>query len=121
MKIWAKVTIKDKNKEVESVAKSLTNYLYGYGPIHDICRKYNINQNDRKLLDQYTANRVAGLLMLYFFDKYAEDTPEIYSFNIFILNFSSLYCLNFCPFVAIEKYTSFRKCIISLSLNWFFI
>lgn len=65
MKIWTKVRIKDKNKQVEKLAKSLTNYLYGYGPILDITRKYNISSGDKKVLDQYTANRIAGLLMLY--------------------------------------------------------
>ncbi len=65
MKVWTKVRIKDKNKQVELVAKSLTNYLYGYGPILDITRKYNISSSDRKILDQYTANRIAGILMLY--------------------------------------------------------
>lgn len=65
MKIWTKVRLKDKNKDVELIAKSLTNYLYGYGPIQDITRKYNIQKEDRKILDQYTANRVAGILMLY--------------------------------------------------------
>ena len=42
MKHWVKVHIKDKNKDVELLAKSFTNYLYGYGPIQDICRKYGI-------------------------------------------------------------------------------
>lgn len=65
MKIWTKVRLKDKNKDVELIAKSLTNYLYGYGPIQDITRKYNIQKEDRKILDQYTANRIAGILMLY--------------------------------------------------------
>lgn len=65
MKIWTKVRLKDKNKEVELIAKSLTNYLYGYGPIQDITRKYSIEKEDRKILDQYTANRIAGILMLY--------------------------------------------------------
>lgn len=65
MKIWTKVKLKDKNKDVELITKSLTNYLYGYGPIQDITRKYNIQKEDRKILDQYTANRIAGILMLY--------------------------------------------------------
>ena len=90
MKIWAKVTIKDKNKEVESVAKSLTNYLYGYGPIHDICRKYNINQNDRKLLDQYTANRVAGLLMLYLSKDIQRINDIANKYNIDAVNMDNI-------------------------------
>lgn len=73
MKIWSKVFIKDKNKDVELIAKSLTNYLYGYGPVLDITRKYNISEQDRINLDQYTANRIAGLLMLYL----AKDTKRI--------------------------------------------
>ncbi len=66
MKIWSKVHIKDKNRRVEVIAKSFTNYLYGYGPILELCRKYHISAEDRKILDQYTANRIAGILMLYF-------------------------------------------------------
>ena len=73
MKIWANVKIKDKNKDVELIARSLTNYLYGYGPIQDITRKYNISSKDRTILDQYTANRIAGLLMLYL----SKDTNRI--------------------------------------------
>jgi hypothetical protein len=65
MKVWTKVHITDKNKNVELIARSLTNYLYGYGPILDITRKYNISREDRKILDEYTANRIAGILMLY--------------------------------------------------------
>ena len=65
MKIWANVKIKDKNKDVELISKSITNYIYENGPITDITRKYNISPADRKILDQHTANRIAGLLMLY--------------------------------------------------------
>ena len=65
MKIWSKVKIKDNNKDVLLLSKSLTNYLYGYGPILDICRKYNISREDRTILDKYTSDRIAGLLMLY--------------------------------------------------------
>ena len=73
MKIWTKVKLTDKNKDVEEIAKSLTNYFYGYGPIIDITRKYHIKPEDRKILDQYTANRIAGILMLYL----AKDTKRI--------------------------------------------
>ena len=65
MKIWTRVRLKDYSKKVETVSKSLTNYLYGYGPIDDICKKYNISEADRHILDQYSANRIAGILMLY--------------------------------------------------------
>ena len=73
MRVWSKVHLKEQNRKVELISKSLTNYLYGYGPIDDICRKYKINSSDRKILDQYTADRVAGILLLYL----AGDTRRI--------------------------------------------
>jgi len=82
MKIWTKVRIKDKNKQVDILAKSLTNYLYGYGPILDITRKYQISPGDRKVLDQYTANRIAGLLMLYLSKDSARINDIANKYNI---------------------------------------
>lgn len=82
MKYWAKVHIKDKNREVAVLAKSFTNYLYGYGPIQDICRKYGIRAEDRKILDQYTANRIAGLLMLYLAKDYSRINDIANKYNI---------------------------------------
>ena len=82
MKIWSKVHIKDKNKQVELISKSFTNYLYGYGPIREICRKYNISQEDRNILDQYTANRIAGLLMLYLSKDYPRINDIANKYNI---------------------------------------
>ena len=73
MKVWTKVCLADRTKEVEQIGRSLTNYLYGYGPIQDITRKYQLTENDRRLLDEYTTNRIAGLLMLYL----AKDTRRI--------------------------------------------
>lgn len=73
MKIWTKIRIKDRNKNIEKISNSLTNYLYGYGPIQNLTRKYNIKDEDRKMLDQYTADRIAGILMLYI----AKDTKRI--------------------------------------------
>ena len=88
MKIWSKVHIKDKNKDVLLIAKSLTNYLYGYGPILDLTRKYKISSEDRKILDQYTADRIAGLLMLYFsrnFDR-INDIANKYNIEASLVN-----------------------------------
>ena len=82
MKIWSKVHIKDKNKEVELISKSLTNYLYGYGPILDISRKYNISKKIEQILDQYTANRIAGLLMLYLSKDYKRINDIANKYNI---------------------------------------
>ena len=73
MKVWTKVHIKDHSKQIELITASLTNYIYGNGPILDIYRKYNITQEDRRKLDEYIANRVGGLLMLYL----AKDTKRV--------------------------------------------
>ena len=83
MKIWSKIKIKDENKEVLLLSKSLTNYLYGYGPILDICRKYNISREDRIILDKYTADRIAGLLLLYISKNYdrINDIANKYSLD----------------------------------------
>ena len=83
MKVWTKVSLVDKNKQVEQIGRSLTNYLYEYGPMADIKSKYNISNDDYKEMTQYTANRIAGLLMLYL----AQDNSRIndiankYNFN----------------------------------------
>lgn len=82
MKIWTKVKITDKNKEADQVSKSFTNYLYGYGPITDICRKYNISDADRKMLDQYTADRIAGLLLLYLSKDYKRINDIANKYNV---------------------------------------
>lgn len=82
MKYWTKVHITDKNRDVELLSKSFTNYLYGYGPIQDICRKYGIRPEDRKILDQYTANRIAGLLMLYLSKDYTRINDIANKYNI---------------------------------------
>ena len=88
MKIWAKIHIKDKNKDVDIISRSLTNYLYGYGPINDICHKYGISNEDRRRLDKYTANRTAGILMLYLSKniKRLNDIVNKYNVSIATMN-----------------------------------
>ena len=88
MKVWKKVKIKDTNKDILLLSKSFTNYLYGYGPILDICRKYKISKKDRTILDKHMENRIAGLLMLYIsknFDR-INDIVNKYSLDDNISN-----------------------------------
>ena len=82
MKVWKNIKIKDTNKDVLLLSKSFTNYLYGYGPILDICRKYNIDKKDRAILDKYTANRIAGLLMLYISKNYNRINDIANKYNL---------------------------------------
>ena len=83
MKIWTKVHLKDKNKKVELVSRSLTNYLYLYGPAEEVKNKYNISQADYQKMSQYTANRISGILMLYLAKDYKRinDIANKYNFN----------------------------------------
>ena len=83
MKIWTKVHLKDKNKKVELVSRSLTNYLYSYGPAEEVKNKYNISQADYQNMSQYTANRISGILMLYLAKDYKRinDIANKYNFN----------------------------------------
>lgn len=90
MKVWSKVHIKDKNEQVEVVSKSFTNYLYGYGPINDLCRKYDISDKDRKMLDQYTANRIAGLLMLYLSKNVSRINDIANKYNFAVSNLDNI-------------------------------
>lgn len=65
MKIWSKVHIRDKNKQVEIISRALTNYLYTYGPVNNIFDKYKVDNEDKAKMNKYTVDRIAGLLMLY--------------------------------------------------------
>ena len=82
MKIWAKISIKDKNKEIEEITKSLTNYLYLYGPIVELEKKYNIKNEDLKNLHEYTANRIAGILLLYLSKDYKRINDIVNKYNV---------------------------------------
>ena len=83
MKVWTKIHITDKNKDINTISNSLTNYLYGYGPILDIARKYNIDNKDIAALNNYTLNRIAGILMLYLANDNhrINDIVNKYNFN----------------------------------------
>ena len=83
MKVWTKIKIKDQNKDLNILSKSLTNYLYKYGPTQDIYRKYNISSEDKAILDKYTTDRIAGLLLLYLTKDYdrINDIANKYNLN----------------------------------------
>ena len=76
----ADLTIEELNKVVEAfpdkvtaIELDVTSAQSVQDAIDSICKKYNVDAKDRKILDQFTANRVAGLLMLYL----AGDTRRI--------------------------------------------
>ena len=65
MKVWKCAKFLKKDKTVDLISRAYINYIYKYSPINDIIRKYNIDPVDIYKLNQYTANRIAGLLILY--------------------------------------------------------
>ena len=46
MKVWKNARFLKKDKNIELITRSYINYIYKYGPINDIIRKYNINPSD---------------------------------------------------------------------------
>lgn len=83
MKVWTKVRLKDQNKKIEQVSRSLTNYLYTYGPASEVKEKYNISESDYAKMSQYTANRISGILLLYLAKDYKRinDIANKYNLN----------------------------------------
>ena len=66
MQIWKKVKLKNIDRQTALLSNALTNYIYKEGPIVNIFNKYDISQKDRKILDDYTSSRIAGLILLFF-------------------------------------------------------
>lgn len=82
MKVWKKVNFLKKDKKVELICKAYINYIYKDSPLNDLITKYNIDSNDIAKFKQYTANRIAGLIILYL----ANDTKRL---NDIILKYES--------------------------------
>ena len=73
MKVWSKIKLNKSNKDVNIIANSLVNYIYKDNPIIDIFYKYNVTPQEKQIVERYIANRMAGLLLLYF----SKDTKRI--------------------------------------------
>lgn len=82
MKVWTKVHLKDRDTKVEQIGRSLTNYLYEYGPISNMKERYNISKEDSQAMSQYTANRISGILMLYLANDYKRINDIVNKYNI---------------------------------------
>jgi len=82
MKVWTKVRIKDQNAQVERVCRAFINYLYGYGPFYDFCRKYNVSKEDKHAIEEYTANRISGLLLLFLSKDFSRINDIANKYNL---------------------------------------
>lgn len=82
MKKWTVVRLKEQNKDIDQLSKAFSNYLYKNGPINEIVRKYNISTLDRKKLEKYTSDRIAGILLLYLAKDYSKINDIVNHYSI---------------------------------------
>ncbi len=68
MKVWTKIRLNEHDKNIDILSNAMTNYLYKYGPIVDVFKKYGVTFQEKKALEEYTASRIAGILTLYMAD-----------------------------------------------------
>ena len=83
MKVWSKIRLKEQNKDINTIVNSLVNYIYKENPLNEVYYKYNVEKKDRIAIEEYTTNRIAGLLLLYFSKdpKRINDIVNKYNFN----------------------------------------
>lgn len=83
MKVWSKIKFKKTNKDITEISNSLVNYIYKDNPMISIFHKYNVSLQEKREIEDYIANRLAGLLLLYFSKdtKRINDIVNKYNFN----------------------------------------
>jgi len=64
MKVWKRVRFLKKDKKIDMITKSYVNYIYENSPINEIFDKYKVSPSERVRLNQYIADRIAGLVVL---------------------------------------------------------
>lgn len=64
MEVWKRVRFLKKDKKIDMIVKSYVNYIYANSPMTEIINKYHIEPNDVLKLNQYLADRIAGLTVL---------------------------------------------------------
>ncbi len=78
--ISAKDWLLDK-ENIDPIAKALTQYAFRSGPVEDMHAVGKLTNDDMKLLNQYMANRLAGLLQKAF-DGEWEQIADIFDYYI---------------------------------------
>lgn len=64
MKVWKRVRFLKKDKKIDMITKSYVNYIYENSPINEIFDRYKVSPSERVRLNQYIADRIAGLIVL---------------------------------------------------------
>ncbi len=65
MKVWTKVKIEQKNKEIDALIHAYTNYLFKDNMMSVLALKYHIGEEDIEKMYETIAARIAGILILY--------------------------------------------------------
>ena len=76
MKVWSKVKFKNSDKNVNLIAKTLTNYI-----CHDNFVYQKLGKEAQTYLQQDLANKVAGILMLYYAKDYKRISDIVNKYN----------------------------------------
>ena len=63
MKVWKRVRFLKKDKKIDMIVKSYVNYIYQNSPVNELVNKYHIEPSDMVRLNQYLADRIAGLAL----------------------------------------------------------
>ena len=77
MKVWSKVKFKKSDKNVNLIAKTLTNYL-----CHDNLIYQRLGKDTQTYMQQDLANKVAGILMLYYAKNYNKISDIVNKYNV---------------------------------------
>ena len=82
MKVWKRVRFLKKDKKIDMIVKSYVNYIYQNSPVNELVNKYHIEPSDMVRLNQYLADRIAGLALL----NLADDKERL---NDIIIKYSN--------------------------------
>lgn len=65
MKVWTKVRINQKNKEIDKIVKAYINYLLKDNALSVLAMKYHMEENEVRTVYEQLSARIAGLIILY--------------------------------------------------------
>lgn len=61
-----------KSENIDSVAKSLTHHIFRNGPVEDMHAAGQLSEEDMKTLNKYMVNRLAGILLAVYENKWLQ-------------------------------------------------
>lgn len=61
-----------KKENIDGIAKALTHYAFRNGPVEDMHANGKLSQNDMKALNKYMVNRLAGILVAIYEERWLQ-------------------------------------------------